>query len=324
MEKTSSRSELILVFGPEEFLRKEQIDRIREEIDPQARAFDEAHLTAVDDSLPRIFSELNTRPVLSKRRLVWLSHCERWKAGDVDEFKKGFEKISSLNILALEAEELRANHALLRFAKTHGKVFSCAAPQGPALLNWIKSYTQKQQMNLDPRVPALLIERMDGNLSDIAKALDRMALFSKEKKGISLEEAEKLIPPDRTGVLFELTDAFCKKDAGRALGLIHHMLRAGRRIPEIIGLLFWQLKQLATAREYRDQRRSAQDLAHALRRQPFMAERLMRQARSFTREEISRDLKALVQADIKTKSSGMKDRLVLEMLVLRLCGLETI
>jgi len=320
---SKSGSQVTLVFGSEALIKRAQIKKQRDAlVSPEARPFDEARLAAGCDEIERVRGELATRAVCSKGRLVWVSQCERLRAADVDILKEAVASGAQANHLILEAGELRATSALLNWVKRVGKLFRCAPLTGGALIQWVRQCFQKEGIHVEPDVPLKLIDGLSGNMSEIDAAVSRLALFAKESKRVTTDEVERFIPADRNGDLFELTGAFARKDSSKALRLVHEMLRMGRRVPEIVGLLFWQLKQLATARRFRDLKAPAEELARKLGRHPYYAERLLREAAGFTTHELARDLECIVQTDLRTKSSGLDDRVALELLVLRLCGFE--
>ena len=322
---TGHGSRITLVYGTEDHLRREEIGRLRDAwVKPEARPFDEARFSAGEDSLERAGEELKTRAVLSRGRLVWVSQCERLRARDTAWLKEQLAAGAPANHLLLEAGDVRADHPVLRLARENGKAIRCAPLSGQPLANWVRGRFQREGVELEPDVPSFLIDRLAGSMTELAKAVERIALSRRGPERVGVEAARRLVPMDRSGAFFELTDAFGRKDAAAALGHVHEMLRMGKRIPEIIGLLFWQLKQLGTVLELARHKTPVAEVARVLRRHPFYAEKLVRQAGGFTEPEIARDLDLIVQTDLQTKNSGMKDRVALEMLVLRLCGVEAV
>ena len=119
--------QVTLVYGTEEFLRREEIEKLRRKwVRPEARPFDEARLTAGEDELERATDELRTQAVSSKGRLVWVSQCERLRAREVASLKERLAVGIPANQLVLEAGDLRADHPVLRLARETGKVVRCA------------------------------------------------------------------------------------------------------------------------------------------------------------------------------------------------------
>jgi len=311
-------SQITLVYGNEVLLRSQAIERIRTSRAPEdTRAFDETILTAGENNIADMVTALRTQPVQAEGRLIWVRQAERFKAGDITELENQSAGWVTRNHLLLEAGALRSNSALVRIAKG-GEVIVCEPLKGGALVAWVRQALRSQNVVVDGRVPQLLIDRLGSNLAELDQAIERMAIFSNGEK-VSEDHAADLIGQDRGETLFELTDAFGKKDGAEALRHVHRMMTQGRRIPEIIGLLFWQLKQLTTALEFVQLKQTANDLARALKRHPFYAEKLIQKARRFNRAELDRKLDLIAQADLQTKSTGLESRIVLESLVLRLC-----
>ncbi|MBI2870128.1 MAG: DNA polymerase III subunit delta [Candidatus Omnitrophica bacterium] len=319
------RARITLICGPEAYLRRTHIERLRDQALPSAaRVMNETRLSAHEDSLDRALEELKTLPVEAKGRLVWVSGCERLKSEGIEALRAGWAGTLPANHLLLEAESLRKDHALVRFAGEAGVVVWCESLAGPRLTAWIQTGLRARGLEPLPDLVALLADRLTGNMGEIVMAMERIQLYTQGAGKQDTDAVDRLIPVVREGSPYELTNAFSKKDSAGALRFVHELLLKGRRAPEIIGRIFWQLKQLATARAFLSSGRSPQELAAALGTPDFAAEALIRQARLFSQKELMRDLKWVLEADLKLKSTGMKERTALEVLVLCLCGLEPV
>jgi DNA polymerase III subunit delta len=320
--------QVTLIYGSEPLLRREAVQRLRDaSVSPDARIWDESILTAGEQDLSLVLNALKTQSIQAKGRFVWVRDSEKLRSAEVKELEDDRNHWAPQNQLLLEASTLKAKHPLLQFAKDAGKFIPCEPLKGGALVQWVRDRLRKEKISVPGRTPVLMVERIGNKMLDLEQVVEKIALFSKGKSQVDEKDISDLIGPDQAEVLFELTDAVGKKDTASALRFVDRMLRQGRQIPEIIGLIFWQLKQLLTTLDFLEKARATQAkepghltqvFAKALKRHPYYAEKLIEKARRFKRSELDRDLDFILEADLKTKSTGLKDRIVLESLVLKL------
>lgn len=173
-----------------------------------------------------------------------------------------------------------------------------------------------------------LVEAVAGDMLSLSSELQKLCLEAGARAAteITLQDVELMVPAAKQRSLYELTDAISRKDSAAALALLGGLLNASDGEEAAIGHVFSLAKTfrqmlILNERQVKDQRAIWQVLWPGFRPAPFAADALIAQARRYrSRTELTFALHWLARADAELRSSPPDKRLVLERLVLRLCG----
>ena len=120
--------------------------------------------------------------------------------------------------------------------------------------------------------------------------------------------------------VFDLINAVSQRDCQRSLDLISLLTTSKKRESEIIRLLGWQFKRLWKAKELQKKKIPNFNIARSLKVPTRYAERFFNQLNRLDSETVEKNLNILVEADRDIKTGRRDTRLVLELLIVRLCS----
>ena len=117
---------------------------------------------------------------------------------------------------------------------------------------------------------------------------------------------------DHERKIYELTDAFGERALPQALGVLHRLLADGQVPIVLVAALARQVRQWALARDAIDRGKRNAEIASELRLPPFIADKLVRQARGFSDAELTRLHEQVTALDqvCKTGRADPSSRLV--------------
>ena len=192
-------------------------------------------------------------------------------------------------------------------------------------LRWIAAEAKRREVQIDHDAARELADALGADMMLIAQELEKLVLFSGEKKKVTLGDVETMVLAAKQRSLYELTDAISARDRARAVALLHGLLNASDGGEDAaIGHLYMlarTFRQMLVILEknVRDSRAIWQALWQGFRMPPFAAEDVIRQARRYkSRRDLMRALRLIARADLELRSSPPDKRLVLERLVLDL------
>jgi DNA polymerase-3 subunit delta len=181
-------------------------------------------------------------------------------------------------------------------------------------------------VKIDSDAARELVDALGADMMLISSELEKLILYTAEKKRITLADVETMVLAAKQRSLYELTDAISAKDRPRALGVLDAILDSGDGEEAAIGHLYMlarTFRQMLVILEknVRDSRAIWQALWQGFRVPPFAAEDIIRQARRYkSRREIAQAIRRIGRADFELRSNPPSKRLVLERLVLDLCA----
>jgi DNA polymerase-3 subunit delta len=192
-------------------------------------------------------------------------------------------------------------------------------------MRWVVEQAQKEQVKVEPDAARELVDALGADMMLVSRELEKLILFTGEKKHITLGDVETMVLAAKQRSLYELTDAISAKDKTRALAVLDALLSTSEGDDAAIGHLYMlarTFRQMLVILEknVRDSRAIWQALWQGFRLPPFAAEDVIRQARRYkSRRELTRALRLIARADFALRTNPPSKRLVLENLVMQLC-----
>ena len=155
---------------------------------------------------------------------------------------------------------------------------------------------------------------MGSDLWTLNQEIEKLSLFA-SGRGIEERDVEDLVPQVREANIFAAVDALIEGRAGVALRLLHQLLQDGRDVSYIIAMTERQLRLLALARDYLDHGTPQRDLGSRLGvSSQFVLRKTIEQAQRVTQQEIARQYRKLLEADLSVKQGLLEPALALEVL----------
>ena len=176
-------------------------------------------------------------------------------------------------------------------------------------------------LNIQPNVVAELVDMLGADAFRVENELEKLALFVGKDREVTSSDLELLVPEARQSGLFQFSEALAARDRTRALQVLDTMSRAGMYWPMQLNLIAGLFRQALAAKELglRDARQIRSRLArHGLKVWPARSKQLAGIVSRFRDQELRDALIALFEADRGLRSSRPDDRVVVEMLVMKL------
>ena len=191
-------------------------------------------------------------------------------------------------------------------------------------VRWIGEYCATREVKMEADAARELVDALGGDLMMVSNELEKLMLYTGEKKRITLGDVETMVLAAKQRSLYELTDAISSKDRGKALLVLDALLSTGEGEEASIGHIYMLAKTfrqmlVILERNVRDQRMLWAALWQGFRVPPFAAEDIIQQARRYkSKRELTRAIRLTAKADLALRSNPVSRRMVMEKLVLDL------
>jgi DNA polymerase III subunit delta len=169
----------------------------------------------------------------------------------VDRYLEAFDKgLPGGNILLLTAETVDKRQRLFTYLKKNGVIVDCSVASGAnasaqneqkAVLKEVMQKTLREfNKRIDPRAVEIFFERVGFHPVAVVTETEKLAHFVGDRPGITCDDLEEMVARNREDALYELTDAFSKRQVSRTLIILSRLLEQG----------FHSLAILATLRNF--------------------------------------------------------------------------
>jgi DNA polymerase-3 subunit delta len=315
---TGMASRPTLLIGTEDLLAEEALERlVAQALAPEDRAL---NLDVLDATAPigEILTRLDTAPFFGPHRVVVIRRLETMRDADQDALVEYLERGDSPTIGIYVAADLDRRRRLFQTFRRVATVIECRPLPPRDLPPWVADRIQRAGKRPSPGAAESLVALAGGSLRDLVHEVAKVVTYVGERTQVTGADVEAIASRLGEASIFTLVDAVGGRDAARALSALHDNLATHEPL-QVLSMIARQFRLILRAQALAVHRLSPPVLADRLSVHPFVARKVSEQARGYHAEQFPAIFEALEGADRAIKT-GSPARLVLEMLIVRLCG----
>jgi DNA polymerase III delta subunit len=169
-------------------------------------------------------------------------------------------------------------------------------------VDWVLKEAGNRALRLTRPLAATLIERVGNDLGKLAQELKRLALVFPASKTPTEDELLAAVHGGGQYSVFQISERLGQRDLEGALLALQQFLDASpNEHPVLIGLLARTFRQLALVHDLGRHGVSDDELPSRLKLHPFIAKKVVAQARRFAPRELANIRQAVAQIDVAAK-----------------------
>lgn len=262
----------------------------------------------------------------------------------IETFDKG---LPDKNVLILTTETVDKRQRLFTYLKKHFTVIDCSVAAGAGaaaqkeqkeilrevMLKTLKDFNKK----INPRAVDMFFERVGFHPVAVVVETEKLALYAADRDVITCDDLQAMVGHRREDALFELTDAFSKRQTERTLTILTRLQEQGIHGLAILAtmrnfikklLIFKSLQMQASpawrknmnANEFQNsylpQLRKTEEWSEMLKGHPYALFMSFSKASEYSITGLKLWMELLLQAEFNLKGSPLPAPLVLEELFL--------
>jgi DNA polymerase-3 subunit delta len=310
-----------LLVGDEEFLVQEAVDLIIEKVvDPASRDFTFTSLSCRDTSADEIVNLAQTYPFMAERRLVVARDVDQLKAADLEALAAYLRAPLATTCLVMTAKRGFEKKAVTAPAAERGAIAVFYPLREEEVPGWIETRVRARNLTIGRDASQQLFETVGNDLQKIANELEKVFIAVKDRKEVTLADVTAAVGDFREFTSFELADALGARDRERSFMVLNRLLQEGESPVGLLGAVAWNFRRLLRAKSLEAAGTGYEEIKTRLRVIFHQSAAFQRQMRSWSVRELEAAFGTLLAADRGIKSGGLAPRLVLERMVLTLCG----
>jgi len=262
----------------------------------------------------------------------------------IETFDKG---LPDRNVLILTTETVDKRQRLFTYLKKNCTVVDCSVAVGAGaaaqkeqkeilrevMLKTLKKFNKK----INPRAVDMFFERVGFHPVAVAVETEKLALYAADRDVITSDDLQAMVGHSREDALFELTDAFSKRQTERTLTILNRLQEQGIHGLAILAtmrnfikklLIFRSLQMQASpawrrnmnANEFQNsylpQLRKSEEWSELLKGHPYALFMSFSKASEYSITGLKSWMELLFRAEFRLKGSPLPAPLVLEELFL--------
>ena len=240
-----------------------------------------------------------------EQRLVIVEDVEAWKAADAKTVAEYLKNPAPGTVLALLAAEVKKESALAKACAKSGDVLIYDAPRKRDLPAWITHQFEQVGSTVDRDAARLLIEMVGEDPDRLRSEIEKLATWAAEEP-VSEADVRLLAAASAETSVFELTDAWGRRDAGAALAAVESLLeRSGpRELPRLVALLANHVGRVRACQALAAEGVRPRDAAPKLKVHPYAAEKAFSHAANYEPDELAGAVVRLAELDLALKGGS--------------------
>lgn len=262
-------------------------------------------------------------PMFAERQVVILKEAQQMR--DIDKLEAYIDKPLSSTVLVVAYKEKKVDgrSKLARLLKEKAELFTTRKLYDNQLPEWTHELIRNKGHEITPKALLLLVDHIGNDLSRINNEVDKLRVNLGEGQRITEDDIERYVGVSKEYNVFELQDAFAKKDRVKAIRIIQYFElnpKAGPIqliLPSIYN--FFCKAYMIFGQPARDEK----GVAAAIGVNPFFAKDYLAAVRNYQYEGIEQGLLLLHAYNLKSVgvgSIGAEDASLLKELVVKIMG----
>jgi DNA polymerase-3 subunit delta len=336
---------LYILHGDDELGTSEELARLRQRLGKDSAMADlnTNVLAGAQLTMGELRHACDTVPFLSDRRLVIvrgllarLAPARRsrdqepaeqedpaWKRAFVADLLAYLPQLPhTARLVFVESELLDASHKILRFARERGTehrayVKAYQVPKDGDLPGNVHKRVRDRKGTISTEAAKLLADLIGPDLRLLDLEIEKLLAYA-DGRQVTAQDVELLVSQAREAVIFELTDCMSRHETATALRLLHRLLEEQEEPPYLLSMLSRQIRILMQVGQLRSERLSRDDITRRLGLHPFVVEKALAQAGSFSMAQLEAAHSRLVETDWAIKTGEIEPPLALDLLVVAL------
>lgn len=197
-------------------------------------------------------------PMMGERRVIWVRHAEKLSSvKGADPLTAYLKEPSSTTVLlftgtfssaqdlgrAIEKNPAAAKKkiASMKFPANvllqHAPWMEYPAMKPSQVVSWLMDRAQQRQMSITPAAAEYLAERHSSSLREVALEFDKLTMYLGDRTAITEQDVLDVVGGNRTYNVFELRNAFGRRDVPTMITIINRLLEAERQELLILTIL---------------------------------------------------------------------------------------
>ncbi len=301
---------VILLFGPEHYLRRRYKAQVREAV----TGGDEMNCTVFSGKNPELREVKDlaeTMPFFAERRLIILEDTGLF-SGSHEDWAAFAAAVPDSCVLLFDEETVDKRGKLYKAVLKAGIPCDCQPLEEKPLQAWAVRYLGKAGKRITGSGCARLLEYAGPDLDNLASEMEKLIAAVGEGTDITEDTVKDVCIRSLESSVFALTDAVAAGEEARAMAVYTDMLARRESGMRLLALIERQFRQLLAAKECGGGRNAIMDALHV---SYGAAGRLSRQAERFSGEKLQKLLAYCAEQEAAFKSGRLSEQLALEMVI---------
>lgn len=320
-----------LCWGQETYLMREFIQAaVTHLVAGQDTEFAASKYNLQETPLAQVIEDAETAPFLSPVKVIVAEEARfftgaKEKTGADHDTELLLEYLRrpaehSVLIFTVQADKLDERKKIVKAVRDLNGVVDCAVPGAGELHAWISRQAADLDFRIEPDAVEFLVLNTGARLQQLRVELEKLSAYAGKGGTISKEDAMQVVVRSAEQNVFDMIDEIVAGRTGRAVAMLHELIRQREEPVKIVALLVRQFRIILQAKELAERGMSHQQMAGLIGVHPYAAKLAVQQGSRYSFRQLAAILDRLADLDYRMKTGKVDKVLGLELFLLKPAG----
>lgn len=302
------------LYGEEAFLKRNYKNLLKEAIlGDDTMNFQSFY--GKETNLTEIISLADTMPFFAEKRLILVENSGLFKK-DPEPLASYLPTMPESTVLLFVEEQVDKRNKLYKKVKDLGYVAELSRQPESQLKTWIFQILKRENRKITKGAMELLLSSVGDDMELIKNELDKLIAYTEGREGIVPADVEAVCSVQITGKIFDMITNIAAGRQKAALDEYYDLLALKEPPMRILFLIARQFNQLLSVKELMSTGKGKDEIAKKVGLQPFVAGKVMTQARAFSGEKLRSYVEKCVSCEEAVKTGRLNDQLAAELVIM--------
>ena len=311
--KTRHFEAVYLLFGEERYLVQSFARQLKEAI-VGSDSMNDAFFEGSGISLEAVSDLVMTMPFFAQDRLIRISDSGLFQKSD-DAWTDLVKNVPEGSHLLFTEQAVDKRSRLYKAVKDAGYCAEMKRQSERDLKKWVTQGFLSDGLSIRQEALTAFLENTGDDMVNIRSEMDKLSAYCAGEEEITLGDVETIGTARLVNRVFDMVQAVSEGKKARALALYYDLMTLREKGSRILYLIARQMNELLCVREMLSSGARQDEVAARLKVPPYVAGKLMGQARQFSRDQLKSFVSLCVSLEEAFKSGNLTEQIAVEMLL---------
>jgi DNA polymerase-3 subunit delta len=304
-----------LLYGEEEYLKKQYRDRLKNAIagdDTMNYSYYDSDNASVKD----IIDVCETLPFFAQKRLVIMENTGFLKSSN-DELADYIKHIPDYLVVVMVEKDVDKRNKVYKAVDSVGYICEMKPQTTATLEKWIAGLLAKDNLKISREACDLILDKTGAGMDYIRQETEKLVSYCQGRDVVTVEDVEKVCATQTTSHIFDMISAIANKKQQQALDLYYDLLELKEPPMRILYLIVRQFNGILQVKDLMSRGISGKEIASNIGAAPFVVGKYQAQAKYFEMNTLLDALNECAKTEEAVKQGRLNDRLGVELIIIK-------
>ena len=315
--KTGNLSQIYLLYGEENYLKKQYKERFVKALLPEGDTMNYAHYEGKGIDVREVIDLAETMPFFAERRVFVFENTGFFKSAAGAELADYLKELPETAYFLFVEEEVDKRGKMYKAVKSKGRAVELPFQDENTLKRWVAGQIGRENKRITETDLVYFLNKVGIDMGNITKELEKLFCYALERDVITREDIDAVCVTQISNHIFDMVNAVAEKQQKKALDLYYELLALKEPPMRILFLLTRQYRGLYQVKQLAQKGYGRKEIAEKAGLHPFAVGKYMEQAKRFQVKELRAILEDSVDIEQRVKTGLLTDSLAVEIFLVK-------